>query len=664
MSATKIAARLSACLLLGTVLPAAAQAADAQPAPAQSMLLPTLVVTAPAMSTPLMVETDPRQPRQPVPANDGAGYLKSIPGFSIIRKGGTGGDPVFRGQSGSRLGMMIDGSPVLGGCGMRMDPPTAYAFPEAFDKITLLKGPQSVRYGGGMSGAAVLFERNTERFAEPGVRGNLNLLGGTRGRNDQLADLTAGTSQAYIRMIGTRAHSDDYEDGDGNKVHSAYNRNSATLLAGWTPDDQTLLEASSEFSKARAAYADRMMDGSKFDRESHRLRFGRDDLSPLVGRVEASAYYDYVDHVMDSFSLRRWTGGMMGPLSNPDRKGYGGRAAVELRPQPNWTVTLGADASHDRHTVRNLSVAEYRAGVNYEQKPRLPDLEFNTIGGFIETSYALSADRMLVGGYRLNRTKAERLTIANGPTDSDVLHNGFLRLEQEIAGALPLTLHVGVGHSERAPDYWERNRNFALDPEKTTQIDAGLMHRSDRWTGSVSLFANRIDDYMLLSGSAGKNIDASQWGGEAELAYAITRVWRVDASLAYVHGRNRSEDRPLAQMPPLEAKLGLNYDDGTWMAGGLARFVAAQNRVDIGWGNIAGTDIGKNDGFAIFSASAGWRPAAGVTLTLGVDNLFDRTYAEALSRAGTPSLVGQGYVQTIRVNEPGRTFWLKGGITF
>jgi len=663
MSATKMPARLAACLLLGTAaFPAlAAETQTEQPLP---LMLRPLVVTAPAMSTPLTVETDPRQPRQPVPANDGAGYLKSIPGFSVIRKGGTGGDPVFRGQSGSRLGMLVDGSPVLGGCGMRMDPPTAYAFPEAFDRITLLKGPQSVRYGGGMSGAAVLFERNTERFTQPGMRGNLNLLGGSDGRNDQLADLTAGTTQAYIRMIGTRAHSDDYEDGDGNKVHSAYNRTSATLVAGWTPDDLTLLEASSEYSKARAAYADRMMDGSKFDRQSQRLRFSRDDLSPLVSRVEASAYYDYVDHVMDNFSLRRWPGGMMGPLSNPDREGYGGRAAVELRPQQNWTVTLGADASHDRHTVRNLSVAEYRAGLNYEQKPRVPDLEFSTIGAFLETTYALSADRALVAGYRLNRTEAEKLGTVNGPSDTDMLHNGFLRLEQELAGALPLTLHVGLGHSERAPDYWERNRLFTLKPEKTTQLDAGLMHRTDRLTASLSLFANRIDDYMLLSSSTGKNVDASQWGGEAELAYALAREWRADLSLAYVHGRNRTEDKPLAQMPPLEAKLGLNYDDGTWMAGGLARFVAAQNRVDVGWGNIAGTDIGKNGGFAVYSASAGWRPAEGVTLTMGVDNIFDRTYAEFLSRSGTASLTGDGYIQTIRVNEPGRTFWIKGGVTF
>lgn len=43
-------------------------------------------------------------------------------------------------------------------------------------------------------------------------------------------------------------------------------------------------------------------------------------------------------------------------------------------------------------------------------------------------------------------------------------------------------------------------------------------------------------------------------------------------------------------------------------------------------------------------------------VTAGVDNLFDRTCAEHISQAG--SMV-PGFVQTTRVNEPGRTIWMK-----
>jgi iron complex outermembrane receptor protein len=43
-------------------------------------------------------------------------------------------------------------------------------------------------------------------------------------------------------------------------------------------------------------------------------------------------------------------------------------------------------------------------------------------------------------------------------------------------------------------------------------------------------------------------------------------------------------------------------------------------------------------------------------VTAGIDNLFDRTYAEHLSRSGAAVA---GFEQTTRVNEPGRTIWLK-----
>ena len=71
--------------------------------------LDEIVVTASRMHAPLMVITDPKAPRQPLPAHDGADYLKTIPGFSVIRKGGTDGDPVFRGMAASRVNVLIDG---------------------------------------------------------------------------------------------------------------------------------------------------------------------------------------------------------------------------------------------------------------------------------------------------------------------------------------------------------------------------------------------------------------------------------------------------------------------------------------------------------------------------------------------------------------------------
>ncbi|RUO28604.1 hypothetical protein CWE07_02055 [Aliidiomarina maris] len=104
-------------------------------------------VTGELMSSPGVVELSTKRIRQPMPAQDGADFLRSITGFHTVRKGGASGDPVFRGMSGSRLTILTDGAFTLGGCPSRMDPPTAYITPQAFDFVTVIKGPQDVTHG-------------------------------------------------------------------------------------------------------------------------------------------------------------------------------------------------------------------------------------------------------------------------------------------------------------------------------------------------------------------------------------------------------------------------------------------------------------------------------------------------------------------------------------
>jgi iron complex outermembrane receptor protein len=89
-------------------------------------------------------------------------------------------------------------------------------------------------------------------------------------------------------------------------------------------------------------------------------------------------------------------------------------------------------------------------------------------------------------------------------------------------------------------------------------------------------------------------VNATTYGAEAGMAYMLADSWKVDGSLAYVHGSNDTDGTALGQIPPLEARLGLNYDDKVWSFGGLLRAVAAQNRVAVNQGNIAGQDIGTS----------------------------------------------------------------------
>jgi len=650
-------------------------------------------VTAAASVRPLTDVTDPRAPRQPIPAHDGADYLKTIPGFSVIRKGGADGDPVLRGMAGSRLGVLLDGEIVLGGCGNRMDPPTAYAFPEAYDRITVLKGPQTVLHGPGNSAGVVLFERDRERYAQPGLDAYGSATFGSFERNDQVAEVETGNSRVYMQSSATRSAMDDYEDGSGQAVHSRYERWSANGAFGWTPDETTRVELSGALSDGQAAYADRTMDGVGFFRENVGLRLERRNISRIFQNLEGQAYYNYVDHVMDNYSLRPFTSSTTMPnpsVSNPDRRTVGGRVSAALQFSAATLTTLGVDYQDNRHSIRRST---NQTSDPFEAKTRMSDAAFDNVGVYGELTQGVGAKNRIVAGARVDTWmgRDERKTISIGTMGStapnptagvrreETLTSGFARYERGFGPAA--TLYAGVGHVVRAPDYWELVSKesetslsaFETLPEKTTQLDTGVLYRQGPISGSVAMFVNGISDFILIqsnftktSMSAGgttqrkttiaRNIDASAWGGEATVTWAATQRLKLDTSLVYVRGRNETDDLPLAQQPPLEARLGLAYASDRWSLGGLTRLVAAQTRYALNQGNIVGQDLGPTPTFAVISLNGGWRLAGFAHVLAGVDNLFDTAYAEFISHggAGVP-----GFVTTTRVNEPGRTLWIK-----
>jgi iron complex outermembrane receptor protein len=663
------------------------QAAESAAPDAAVVELPALSVIAHAGARPLTVELNPKAPAQPIPAQDGAEVLRAIPGFNVIRKGGTDGDPVLRGMAGSRLGIQIDGETVLGGCGMRMDPPTAYVFPSAHDRVTLLKGPQSVRYGPGNSAGVVRFERIPRQFATPGWEGNAALTMGAFDRIDGSLDLRGGNSAGQFQLVGTWSEAGDYKDGGGRAIASAYQRWSLQGALGWTPGDDMLVELTGVLSDAEAAYADRAMDGVVFERENVGLRLRRVRPGEWLREIEAKWFYNYIDHVMDNFSLRPFTPGMMMPdpaVSNPDRETLGGWVHLTLAPGDNLEAVGGIDYQFNRHTLRKTR----NESVNpHATLPRLKDAEFENFGLFGEATWRIGADTRLVGGLRVDFATADdaRREIAVGmaaqpnPTAGDsrreTLPGGFVRLERDFGEEL--TVYAGVGHTRRFPDYWELFNKESRDSlsafhtpvERTTQLDVGFNHRIGAAMVSVSLFASDIRDYVLIENAVVKpgmggsrmatvsrSIDARTWGGEATVSYRIADDWLADLSLAYVRGENRSDDRPLAQQPPLEGRFSLRYERDRWSVGGLWRMVDAQDRFALNQGNIVGQDLGPTPGFGVLSLNASWRPARWNRVTVGVDNLFDKAYAEHLSRAGAQ--VAGFPPPTTRVNEPGRTWWI------
>jgi len=172
------------------------------------------------------------------PATDGGEYLQSVPGVSGSRMGSHGVDPSIRGQDASQLNIIDDGIFVHGGCPNRMDPASSYLSIEGNDEIIVEKGYTSVKHGAGGSGGTVRTKRNAPTFEE-GKSTNLSISGGVDS-NGMARDLSLKGSfdlgnDNYIRGNIDKSTANKYEDGNGKKVRSGFNKHGGRIDVGFTP---------------------------------------------------------------------------------------------------------------------------------------------------------------------------------------------------------------------------------------------------------------------------------------------------------------------------------------------------------------------------------------------------------------------------------------------
>ena len=623
----------------------------------------------------LIVHADPKQPTQPIPAVDGAAYLQSIVGFNQIKNGGANGDVTFRGMFGSRIKILTDGTENLGACPSRMDNPASYVSPESYDKITVVKGPQTVQYAHTGSAATVIFEREPEQLtsAKP-YRGQASVMLGSYGRLDQNVEAAVGDETKYARLNANRSIADSYQDGAGNTVPSDWEKWNADLALGWTPNEDTWVELKGGKSDGEAVYAGRSMDGSKFARESLGLHVEKKNIGDVIKKVEAQVDYSYNDHVMDNFSLRKFNpaDGMSMPMaSNVARRTLNARVAMTQ----DWgklQLISGIDSQKNEHTKRSGSLMS-----PYQNKARVGDMDFESYGAFGELSYAFNDQHKLVTGARVDQAKIDNL--ATDTERKETLPSGFVRIESELAEHVKT--YAGLGYVERVPDYWElfstkyhqsTGTTFAdLENEKTAQFDAGYQYEQGAFKSWASVYAGLIQDYILVAytptGSMGRleaksrNVDATIAGAEAGVAYQLTDQIQADISAMYAWGENTTDHTALPQIAPLEGRFNLRYVQEKYNLGLLWRVVAAQDRTSYREGNIIGYDLEDSKGFGTLSLNGTYNIQKDLDLSVGIDNVLNKNYAEHLNKLGSS---GFGYAATEQFNNIGRNYWARISMKF
>ncbi|MDM1331440.1 TonB-dependent copper receptor [Acinetobacter indicus] len=626
----------------------------------------------------LIVRADPKQPIQPIPATDGADYLQSIVGFSAVNSGaGTNGDVTFRGMFGSRIKILTDGTENLGACPSRMDSPTSYISPESYDQISVIKGPQTVQYANTGSAATVIFERRPEQFDEDQhYRGQLSVLAGSFGRLDHNIEVAAGDEQKYIRLNSNRSVSNSYQDGEGNTVPSDWERWNADVALGWTPDADTWVELTGGKADGEAVYAGRMMDGSKFARESLGLRIEKQNITDVIKKIEAQINYNFNDHVMDNYSLRKvgmaehhMTKELVEAKSamNVTRRTLNARMAVTHEWEKLQFIT-GVDSQNNKH-----GKGMYSATMPGMNSPVKTDMEFQSYGGFGELSYQLNDHNKLVSGVRVDQVEVDAVQTAQ--QRKETLPSGFIRLENQHPHHDAKT-YVGLGYVERMPDYWELfspvkgngsdNTFKSIDTEKTLQLDLGYQHEHGAFSSWASAYVGLVQDFILTKYNANnkaetRNVDATIAGTEVGIGYQFTDALQADVSAMYAWGENTTNNTPLPQISPLEGRLNLRYVQDKYTLGALLRVVDGQSRISEREGNIVGYDVNESSGFGVLSLNGSYNLNKSVDVSVGIDNVLDKTYTEHLNKMGAS---GTGLPTDQQFNNIGRNYWARISMKF
>ena len=244
-----------------------------------------------------------------------------------------------------------------------------------------------------------------------------------------------------------------------------------------------------------------------------------------------------------------------------------------------------------------------------------------------------------------------------------------------------LEAFTGVGVSSRAAGVTERYFAFApapggflvgnptLKPEVKYEIDAGVVWKINNVQTTVSGFAAYVDDYINSTQIAFQdvngdsvpdiirgyqNIDAVIYGAEAGLVFDPIKHLSLPIGVMYVVGRNKSDDRYLPEIPPLEVRASLVVYGGkklSWWGEFGGRFVSRQDKID--------ETFLENEtaGFQIFHLRGGIKIASSLELEVGVENLFNEDYNEHLTRESAFNY-GKGLRMGDEIPEPERNFYI------
>ena len=612
--------------------------------------------------------------------------FKQSPSISLSRRSGISNDILVRGQKKDNINVTIDGAKVCGACPNRMDPPISHVLTNNVEYIEINEGPYNVEEFGALSANIAI------HTITPGeeVEGQLDIGIGSWGAKKAAFNISGGTETVKLLLSASQESAGQYQDGNGDDFVGQIDRNiregHAPAAAQYNPvyqdkdayskktlmaklfweiaDNQELRLGYTGNRSDNILYPSSKMDAISDDSDIYNIEYVAKDLGTYSKELVAQYYQTTVNHPMSTIYRKSAVakGFEMTHELDTEMQGAKIKNSFDL---DNHTITGGLD-----YSLRNWDGGYYKNGVP------LPVKKFHSIWDVDTENYALflkdeiTMDKLVLDiGLRYDTTDIT----SDNPKQQD---NDY----DELNGYLFATYHAdentkyfgGFGKSSRVPDakelYWIGSMGNPigtpdLDDTINYEFDLGVEMSYDDFSVKLKGFYSMLDDYIAYNASnvnkmgaaqnAYENVDADIYGFELSGTYVASEAVYFDYGMSYQRGK---KDDPLKgqfgtdmpEIPPFKMNLAGTYDWDETLA------LRAELIVSDDWSDYDGEN-GEQElsGYGVLNLRGTKEFGENFELIIGIDNLFDKTYAVSntykdLILLGTPG-------ETIMLmNEPGR----------
>lgn len=563
-----------------------------------------------------------------------------------------------RGFSGNNaIAMLENGQRLLVGSGTATSP----ADPWGYEYIEVLRGPGSVVYGSGSTGATINAVRKAPQRASSmeamaGIGGGKALragLGGTGALGAKGAfrvDAYAGRSDGFV----------DRGDARNGKILTS-------LTYALTPDLDLDAQLDHAGQKPRRYFGTPLVNGQLAGHlRNENYNVGDADIEYVDNKVVARLTWRLSPALAISNELaymkarRNWRNAeyyVYNPVVNVvERSDY---IAIQHRQEQTanrlearWNaganqLVAGWEAAtiNFMHTNNSpyggsstVAPIGFKPGVFDSPDPLRPNFatDTDTDAFYLEDAYSMSDSLLLLVGARHDRYKVDRVSLLGAAGFSSTLISNSVRLglTWKLAPSTSLYGQFSTGSDPLTSLLSLNLANARYKLTRSRQVEGGvkqsLANGRAEWT--AALYRIRKDDIITrdpsnpaLSVQGGSQ---SSQGAEFSASASLPTAWRVDANLAYTDAQfdnlleggnvSRAGKRP-TDVPEVSANLWLNYKADAWRTGAGARYVGKRY--------VDNANTQALPAYTVLDATLGWNVNRNVLVQLNLRNLADKIYA-------------------------------------